>query len=159
MRHLRKVSSQTAESFSKNTCFFLLTIWESAQSFLVSPQCMEEPAPAQSLLSDNPLHASVYKWGTQKWSATFDYVYCLCFFNTNNNSVYSAWNILTLILLSVLRMALSRGWMSSVSSPSLTVTFSRLHLSCLKSSWTCNIQFWDVHTVDNWPKNSQQPKL
>ena len=40
--------------------FCLLTIWESALSFSVSLRCLEEPPPASSVFSDNPLHVSIY---------------------------------------------------------------------------------------------------
>lgn len=72
----------------------------------------------------------------------------LCIFNISVISAHSLCWALTLMLLSVLRMALSKAWMSSLS---LTVIFSRLRLSCLRSSWTCNTQWCDAHYVDTQP--------
>lgn len=40
--------------------FCLLTILESALSFFVSLQCLEEPEAAWSLFSDNPLRVSIH---------------------------------------------------------------------------------------------------
>lgn len=46
-----------------------------------------------------------------------------------------------------------RAWVFSVVLPSLTVTFSRLGLTCLKSSSTCNTVIKCKYSR-KWPKNS-----